>query len=156
MIIFFIWICSVAMSLSNTKKNSSFNFLILIIWEDQHVLVITCGVKVMINEFFFYIVQLSIIIKFFFWIDVSCRYGFFLDQVLRILMLKEWTKIIVSWFISFSEIFIIINIFWLLFKPKFNFFVLEHLLFICTNKGFYVAHFMSRKFVIVYLVLSIW
>jgi hypothetical protein len=52
-VVLFIWVCLVAMSLSNAKKDSSLNLLVLVIWIDQHILVIACGIEVVINELLF-------------------------------------------------------------------------------------------------------
>lgn len=132
-VVLLIWVSLVAMCLSNFKKNSLFNCLIMIIWVKKHVLIIGSGVEEMINIF---------LLRF----DEN---RFFLDQILRVLMLKEWTEIRISALISFFEwnitifIFFIVNLILFSGKPKLNLFVLEHLLLVVTNISIHVAQLVS-------------
>jgi hypothetical protein len=86
-VVLLIWVCFVAMSLSNFKENLLFDCLVMIIWVKKHVLVISSGVEKVINIF---------LLRF-------NENGLFLNQILRILMLEKWTKVRVSIFISLLE-----------------------------------------------------
>ena len=125
-VVLLIWICFVAMGLSDFKENLFFNCLVMIIWVKKHVLVISSRVEKVINVF---------LLRF-------NENGLFLNQILRILMLEKWTKVRVSIVISLLErnvtvfIFFCINFIILITEPKLNFFILEHLLLVVSNVTF--------------------
>jgi hypothetical protein len=132
-IVLLIWVGFVAMFLGNFEKNLFLNSLIVIIWVKKHVLVISSSVEKVINVFLFRFDKNRLL----------------LNQILWVLMLEEWTEITVSAFISISErnitifVFFVINLVLLVSKPKFDFFVLEHLLLVVTNIGLNWANDVS-------------
>ena len=48
-VVLLIWVCFVAMSLSNLKKNLFLYSLVMILWVKKHVLIISSRVEEMIN-----------------------------------------------------------------------------------------------------------
>jgi hypothetical protein len=86
-VVLLIWVCFVAMSLSDFEENLLFDCLVMVIWVKKHVLVISSRVEKVINVF---------LLRF-------NENGLFLNQILRILVLEKWTKIRVSIFISLLE-----------------------------------------------------
>ena len=86
-VVLLIWVCFVAMSLSDFEENLLLDCLVMVIWVKKHVLVISGRVEKVINVF---------LLRF-------NENGLFLNQILRILVLEKWTKVRVSIFISLLE-----------------------------------------------------